>query len=57
MTWTTLSPYGVTVPLVGAIMALTLIALVYALGLLYSVVQMGEGHPTPDEGLEEGEEP
>ena len=40
MTWTTLGPGGVTVPVVGALMVLTLIALVYALGLLYRVLKM-----------------
>ena len=52
MTWTTASPSGATVPVVGALMVLTLIALVYALGLLRRVLQMRRPGWVPAEGLD-----
>ena len=60
MTWTTVNPLGPSQPVAGVLILVTLLALGYALGLLYRVLQMRCPGRVPAEGPEEdreGEEP
>ena len=61
MTWTTLGPDGALIHVWVSLVALIVLALAYALYLLYRVIQLHRlGQRMQDEGLEEdqeGEEP
>ena len=56
MTWTTVNPLGPSQPVAAVLILAALLALGYALGLLYSVIRLREGQPIPPEGLEDEEE-
>ena len=58
MTWTTVTPLGPSQPVAGILILVSLLALGYALGLLYRMLQMRriEGRRIPAEGLDEDRE-
>ena len=56
MTWTTLTPNGAIAPIGASLIVLSVLALVYTLGLLYRVIQLRDGRPIPAEGLDEDKE-
>ncbi|MFH2109621.1 MAG: hypothetical protein ABIJ47_00010 [Candidatus Bathyarchaeota archaeon] len=58
MTWTTIAPDGPAASIVLALTTLTVLALVYTLGLLYRLAQLRrmEGLRIPAEGLDEDQE-
>ena len=56
MTWNTMNPLGPSDPVLGTLILVTLLALGYALSLLYRVIWLREGRPIPPEGLDEDRE-
>ncbi|MFH2109878.1 MAG: hypothetical protein ABIJ47_01315 [Candidatus Bathyarchaeota archaeon] len=58
MTWTTIGPNGATSSIGAALITLSVLTLVYTLGLLYRLAQLRrmEGLRIPAEGLDEDQE-